>query len=294
MSDENITVGRRIGKLGLRLLNQCDSANSELSVVHLLYYGHIGILFEPMQACVDMHCKAYDVGQQVGNISIAALHKQFLIARQLHSGTNLIQMKDNLDMDIKMLEHVYSFPMLAMKLRVYYDAVLTLIGDESSSTPTELSGGTVFDQEPARVLTSMMTSTYLGHYERVKHLYKKWESLNDENQSKQMIGFRSVYINFYYGLSAILLQKKKKSTSKRSREVTNRWLEVLNSAAACSPWNFGNKAKLLQAEKLSLSMKNTEAEELYDVAVSLAHSSKFVHEEGLGKKIVSNLRPDAL
>ena len=48
MSSDNIKVGYRIGKLGLKVLKQ-HSSISELPAVHLLYYGHVGILFEPMQ-----------------------------------------------------------------------------------------------------------------------------------------------------------------------------------------------------------------------------------------------------
>lgn len=230
-----------------------------------------------------MHRKAYDIGQQVGNISMASLHKQFLIARELHSGTNLMQLKDDLDMDIKMSEHVYSFPMLAMKLRVYFDAVLTLVGEESSVRLPQPNENAAFDQEPAFVLTKMMTLTYLGYYERVKHMYKRWETLSGDNQSKIMISFRGLYVHFYYGLSAILIQKKKVGASKRSRQITGKWLEVLDNAAKCSPWNFRNKAALVRAEKLSLETRNKEAEKHYHEAISSAHTSKFVHEEGLGK-----------
>lgn len=49
MDSENIEVGHRIGKLGLKVLQQYDSSISELPAVHLLYYGHVGILFEPLQ-----------------------------------------------------------------------------------------------------------------------------------------------------------------------------------------------------------------------------------------------------
>lgn len=57
----------------------------------------------------------------------------------------------------------------------------------------------------------------------------------------------------------------------------------MKNAAECSAWNFGNKAALLQAEKMSLSSKNREAEAQYDAAIKASHESRFVHEEGLGK-----------
>jgi hypothetical protein len=119
-----------------------------------------------------MHRKAYNIGLQVGNVSIAALHKQFLVARELHAGTNLVELKEELDLDIKMSEHHDSFTVLGMKLNIYYKAVLTLIGEEASSMNNNLDGDSVYDQEPAFILTTMMTLTYLGYYERAKHLAK--------------------------------------------------------------------------------------------------------------------------
>jgi hypothetical protein len=58
-----------------------------------------------IQACVDMHCNAYNIALRVGNTSAAALHKMFLIPQKLHAGTNLLELKDKLDFTIKMTEH---------------------------------------------------------------------------------------------------------------------------------------------------------------------------------------------
>jgi hypothetical protein len=50
------SAGRRIGKLGMRMLDQCDSSLSELPKVHLVYYGHVGCLFEPVQVNKSRAC----------------------------------------------------------------------------------------------------------------------------------------------------------------------------------------------------------------------------------------------
>jgi hypothetical protein len=47
--NDNISLGHRIGKLGLRLMH--DAYLSELPSIYFSYYGHIGILFEPLQVC---------------------------------------------------------------------------------------------------------------------------------------------------------------------------------------------------------------------------------------------------
>jgi hypothetical protein len=40
--NENSRVGKRIGQLGLKLLNQSSSFMNELPLVHMLYYGYVG------------------------------------------------------------------------------------------------------------------------------------------------------------------------------------------------------------------------------------------------------------
>jgi hypothetical protein len=234
-----------------------------------------------------MHRKAYNIGLQVGNVSIAALHKQFLVARELHAGTNLVELKEELDLDIKMSEHHDSFTVLGMKLNIYYKAVLTLIGEEASSMNNNLDGDSVYDQEPAFILTTMMTLTYLGYYERAKHLAKWWELLSGANQSKTMINFRDLYVCWFYGLASIGLQRKRNLKAKRTWEITNSWLEGLQKAAECSKWNFENKASLLLAEKLSLHSRNAEAETQYEIAINAARSSYFIHEEGLACELAA-------
>jgi hypothetical protein len=43
LTDANIRIGKRVGQLGLKLLNQSGSFMSELPLVHMLYYGYVGV-----------------------------------------------------------------------------------------------------------------------------------------------------------------------------------------------------------------------------------------------------------
>jgi hypothetical protein len=49
MSSNAIRVGQRIGRLGQRMLNRGDWFQRKLPEIYLHYYGHVGILFEPIQ-----------------------------------------------------------------------------------------------------------------------------------------------------------------------------------------------------------------------------------------------------
>ena len=225
-----------------------------------------------------MHKKAYDIGQQVGDTSFASIHQQFLTVRQLHAGTNLLDLKEELEFNIKTIEQYCSFPVIGVKLRYYYKAVLILIGEESSSLSIEQDEGSHYEQEHSYVFSNMMWLVYLGYYDRARHMAVRWKLLSGDNQAKQ-VKFREIYVNFYYGLSDIALRRQKNVKTKRFPE--KEWLNVVINAAECSEWNFQNKASLLLAEKLSSSSKHEKAEVHYMKAIEESRSSHFVHEEGL-------------
>ena len=225
-----------------------------------------------------MHKKAYDIGQQVGDTSFASIHQQFLTVRQLHAGTNLLDLKEELEFNIKTIEQYCSFPVIGVKLRYYYKAVLILIGEESSSLSIEQDEGSHYEQEHSYVFSNMMWLVYLGYYARARHMAVRWGLLSGDNQAKQ-VKFREIYVNFYYGLSDIALRRPKNVKTKRFPE--KEWLNVVINAAECSEWNFQNKASLLLAEKLSSSSKHEKAEVHYMKAIEESRSSHFVHEEGL-------------
>eukprot|EP00956_Cyclotella_meneghiniana_P012724 scaffold18109_cov68-Cyclotella_meneghiniana.AAC.1 len=189
-----------------------------------------------------MHKKAYDIGQQLGNTSFASTHQQFLIVRQLHAGTNLLDLKEELEFNIKSIEQYCSFPVVGMKLRYYYEAVLTLIGEESSSLSIEQDEGSHHGQELAFVESKMMWLVYLGFYDRARHMAVNWKLLQKDNESKKITvsSLREIYANFYYGLSDIALRRQKNFKTKRFPE--KKWLNVVINAAECSEWNFQNKA----------------------------------------------------
>lgn len=155
--NDNIILGRRIGQLGLKMLDQSESYMSELPLVYVLYYGSVGIFFEPIQSVIEMHRKAAEVGYQLGSLSLSAMHKVFQVAREFHSGKNLLKMKEDTERDTKSEEYHTSFPLLGMKLHAYHKAVTTLMGE---SIPEEPDKSQVFDSEPS-VSTCAAISRYL-------------------------------------------------------------------------------------------------------------------------------------
>ena len=238
-----------------------------------------------------MHRRACEIGLKVGDTSIAAIHQQFLIVRQLYAGTNLLALKKELEHEIKITDHYYGYPILLMKLHSYYKTVLSLIGTE---TPSSLElydedDKEVYDKQPAYVMSRIITLTFLGHYERVKHIIKRWELAKGENESK--ISYRWIYLCFYRGIAATGLARSRKlkpanenATRIKEKSIIQS-IDAVQKAAELSEWNFQNKASLLLAEKYSLSLKNVDAERQYNDAIEQSKASSFVHEEGLASEL---------
>ena len=250
-------IGHRIGKLGMKLLGIVSSI-TELPIVHAYYYGHVGVLFEPMQAVVEMHRKAYVIGYQVGDLSSSAFHKLFHAVRQFYAGANLVKLKKELEHGFKSEEHHSSFPMLGKKLKYTYTLITRLIGDEEPSIlPRPEPDLEVFDDEPSFIFKEMAYLTYKGHFERVNYLAKRWEdiSMNGINYKKSL-GWRIFYVSFYSCLSLLVSGWRKRPNQPKIQ----RLFSVVKLAARHSSWNFKNKVSLITAERLSLSGMNSEAE----------------------------------
>jgi hypothetical protein len=233
-----------------------------------------------------MHRKGYEVAQQVGNICAAELHKQFCIFRQLYAGTNLIDVKEEIEHEMKMIEHVHSAPdsgMLGMRYKIVYHRVLTLIGDDPSNSSRDIDDW-YFDHDVAYLVNQMFTEIFFGHYERANYMAEQCKKLVDK---RVMNNFRALYLNFYWGLSMIGVLRKKGSKSKTMLQKIRVCSKIVSRASECSDWNFKNKTSLLKAEQFSLSSDDKEAAKEYDTAIKAAQASRFIHEEGLAAELAA-------
>jgi hypothetical protein len=126
----------------------------------------------------------------------------------------------------------------------------------------------------SQYLNEMMSSTYLGNPERIQRLSKHLESSQKQIDS---VIHRSIYIAFYFGLSVAATYRTKPAPQQLTKLDDS--VSILAKAARFSEWNFKNKVALLKAELASVEDDDYEAEMQYDVSISAARSSKFIHEE---------------
>ncbi|KAL3795134.1 hypothetical protein HJC23_007362 [Cyclotella cryptica] len=247
--------------------------------VFLTFYGLIGGLFEPIQACIDMLRRGYEMAMQAGNLSVAAFLQLFVLSRSIRIGANLSNLQKEIDIELKMATH-RSQTFMTMRLRFYRETVLALIGEESSGHSALLSDE-YLSSNPSLVealcLNEALCSAYLGNPERIHHLSKRY--LESLQQKRYSITQRSVYIIFYFGLSTAATYRNNGDPHQLRK--LDYAISIVAKAAKFSEWNFKNKASLLKAELASLEEDNDEADEQYDFAIAAARSSKFINEEGL-------------
>ena len=252
--NETIKASYRIGQLGLKILNQ-SSSDSLLPIVHVLYYAKVGILFEPLQSVIEMHRKAYEIGLHLGSQKYAMMHKIFAVAREFHAGTNLVDINDEIECALKSEECHTFVSTVGTQLHTHHKAVQCLIKGYGENSDVKLGDLSLLENDPTTVVTQMAILIFSGHFERVKYLGKKCEDTSSVGKWS-CPAFRRLYLYFYWGLASLVIARRKAS---KFSDI-DRLITVVENAADCSNWNFGNKATLLNALRHSLNSKNVEAE----------------------------------
>ncbi|KAL7513085.1 hypothetical protein ACHAXN_010337, partial [Cyclotella atomus] len=131
--ERNCREALRFGKVALQFLNENEDEN-ELPPTYLVIYGLVACLSEPIQACVEMHRRAYEVGMQIGNTSGAFSNVYFMIPRMIDGGEKLDVVKKQIDYFQK-LAQTHSHPVLATYMQWYQDTITGLC-DEGAATST--------------------------------------------------------------------------------------------------------------------------------------------------------------
>eukprot|EP00804_Cyclotella_cryptica_P005176 CCRYP_014234-RA/>CCRYP_014234-RA protein AED:0.05 eAED:0.05 QI:231/0.75/0.4/1/0.75/0.6/5/82/1366 len=270
-------IGYKIGKHALVLLDH--SYFEDVAEIYLTFYGFIGVLFEPLQACLDMHRRGYEMAMQAGNLTVGAFHKIFIHSQSLKTGRNLLELKKENETELGLATH-RSQSLLAMRLRSFGETILTLIGDESTRHSALFSDEELTSTPSlmeALCVNEMMSSIFLGNPERIQNLSKHWESSRKEQIDS--VAHRSIYIAFYCGLSRAATYRTNPDPEQLAKLDDS--ISIVAKAERFSEWNFKNKLALLKAELASVEDDGDEAEVQYDVAIAAARSSKFIHEEAL-------------
>jgi hypothetical protein len=193
------------------------------------------------------------------------------------TGTNLSLLKEELDLNLKMTKQNTWPLILVERLSLHLNMVKALM--EESNLPVVKSEDESLYQNVPYLFHQMIVNTYLGYFDRVKHLAEKYSSLS--NDFKETFSPRRVYFAFYYALALLVTLKMKKKTQKLLSSQVQQLLAIVADASNLSEWNFKNKITLLLAEELSaiclVSSKSQTCSEYAEAGESNQLPSKAYH-----------------
>lgn len=145
-------------------------------------------------------------------------------------GTNLGLVKKEIDF-YQQLAKTHSHPILATHMQWYQDTVTSFLDCSSESTTIALANAdecNITDATSIHINQLCLLSLYLGQYERVEFLVKKFEKLEFDERNRMPI--RNILVSFYYGLALTGLYRQKQNRGLYKKRQNKQSLSAIKSA----------------------------------------------------------------
>ena len=145
-------------------------------------------------------------------------------------GTNLGLVKKEIDF-FQQLAKTHSHPILATYMQWYQDTVTLFLDCSLESTTIALANAdecNITDATSIHINQLCMPAVYLGQYERVEFLAKKFEELQFDERNRMPI--RNILLSFYYGLALTGLYRRKQNRGMYKKRQNKKSLSAIESA----------------------------------------------------------------
>ena len=296
---KDISNGYRIGRVALSLLTRFN-ATSLIPVVYLSFYGMVAwAASEPIMYCADQLYRGFQIGMSVGQPTIALMNGLHYIQKSFVGGRNLLALSKDIDYQLELSEtHDDS---RAKRFMGLFKETLCQIIDKNKAradTTTLSNEGTSGALDEALKIEGfaevvyfhrVIQSYWLGYADRC-HYFAQKSTRGDAAVGKLL----RLVANFYHGLAALQILRKKKSKVEM-KDIARNALNALTSASDLAPINFKNKAELLQAElhRTELVLRGNDeermhAKKMYARSICSAESAKFEHERALALELAAH------
>ena len=229
----------------------------------------------------------FSVGMSRGDSAIASYNAIIAIRFGMLGGENLPSLLEESD---SIIEQMTRFDLKVGKrfIEIYREVVVALIGNGANTTSiqNEETAGESLQYDKVFSINRALQSYWLGYTTRCSHYVDKLLAM------KVLGSHNRIFILFFGALNAFRGVKNKKNGNGSSktkfpkvRKMNKEATKLLKTASETCPSNFANKLRLLEAEFYSFEQKNEAAKSAYEAAISLSHSNKFIHEQGLSAEL---------
>jgi hypothetical protein len=129
-------------------------------------------------------------------------------------GEKLDVVKKQIDF-FQQLAKTHSHSVLATYMQWYQDTITGLCDSRASPavSPANADECNITDATSVHIIQLCLPAVYLGQYERVQFLMKKWDSLQFDEKNR--MPWRTILISYYNGLAFAGLHRRKKNVRAR-------------------------------------------------------------------------------
>ena len=289
-----IDAGYRFGKLALALADEFEEKGPRSSTLFMFYFFVLQWK-DSIWHSLDNFIGGYRLGLEAGDIEFAALNLCGVSLQSFWCGRELGELVEDAEI------HSAAIGNLKQELSQqvhdqYYQIALNLMGRTEDRT---ILTSSVFDeQEKEQRYKDLNSITQLAIFNINKmilsYLFGQYaQAAKRSREAKQYIyalGGMTPLAGYYFYDSLIQLAITADSTADEragavARVKTNQ--EKIALWAGHAPMNFRHKHCLVAAELARVRGEDSAARDLYDKAIQLASSSKFVNEEALANELAS-------
>jgi len=279
--------GIRFGKIALSMLERVEKTDKSLAIY--MVHTFINHMTEPIYKSLDPLLNSYESGMQTGEIigavgSIVSYCETYVMA-----GLPLAPIEKDIRLYHQLLVEYEQKQALDMLLPMW-QFVLNLLG--KSEDPSKLTGE-VMDQAKFIETQKRNKNSVIGGRARIYHLeltYLLCPIDYSANLLVRLVAFIKTsllcpcYIRFrcLHGLIALAMARKTRNKkwfklAKGATKQVKRWVEGKTG-------NILHLLLLMNAEYDSLSKSNEDVKRSFDLAISAAGRSGFVHDQALANE----------
>jgi PAS domain S-box-containing protein len=290
----NYQAGFRFGRLGYELVEKLASKRFQAST-YVIFGSHLMPLHKHVKAGRDLIRRAFDVANEIGDLTHAAYSLDNLNTNLLVAGDPLAEVQREAENGLEFAKKA-RFGIVIDLITAQLGLIRTLrgltrkFGSFDDEQFEELRFESHFANDPALALREF---DYWTRKLQARFLAGDYASAVDASLKAQRVPwtsrfFKTAEYHFYGALS------RAASCDSAEPEKRQQHLEALTAhhghlkvLAENCPENFENRAALIGAEVARINGRELDAERLYEQAIRSAHANGFVHNEALAYELAA-------
>lgn len=290
----DIKGGYHYGKLALQLAER-EFSRKYRTQAWFIYNSLVRHWKEPLRNSIEPLMDAYKMGLENGDFFFGAFALNLHDFYRFAAGYEFTDLLASVEEHRKAIINLNQMHVLNQQ-NILWQVLLNITGKEGENNLGKLKGKALDEDVMVPQWKEMDNKTILSTYYTVKivmtvftHDYKEALICSDELEKYKESTQGSIIIQLlaFYGSIARLGLYPDASEKERKRYLrwVNKILRMMKHWIRFAPQNHLHRFHLIEAEKARILGENEIAQKNYDLAITLGHENKFLHEEAFANEL---------